>query len=177
MSKALRQSATSVRPPRRTSRALPVRPYVPGEGPHPRDISTPAQPYRPFNLGLGWAHDERVIHGIELIEQGYFWWAHEVMEHRWKGLARGTPYRDHCQSLIQVAAALLLGHMGRYASAMRLIQRSHHRMSGIRHATERPVYGVDWPVVLARTTEVVEGRRAHLGAILEPHVRIDGVEG
>lgn len=177
MSKALGPSATSVRPPRRTSRALPVQPYVPGEGPHPRNITMSAQPYRPFDVGLGWAHDERLIHGIELIEQGYFWWAHEVMEHRWKALSRGTPYRDHCQSLIQVAAALLLGHMGRDTAAMRLIQRSHRRMSVIPDAMQRPVYGVDWPVVLAHTTEVVEGRRAHLGAILEPHVRIYGAEG
>ncbi|WP_213545720.1 DUF309 domain-containing protein [Vannielia litorea] len=57
--------------------------------------------------------------GLDWIDAGYFWEAHEVLEPVWMALPDG-PARTGVQALIQLANAGLKARMARPAAALRL---------------------------------------------------------
>lgn len=60
--------------------------------------------------------------GLALLEDGYFWEAHELLEPVWMALPTGTPEREMAQALIQLANACLKREMGRPRAVLRLCQ-------------------------------------------------------
>ena len=62
--------------------------------------------------------------GLELLEAGFYWEAHEVLEPVWMNARANTPERHFVQALIQLANAALKLLMQRPGAATRLIDIS-----------------------------------------------------
>lgn len=58
--------------------------------------------------------------GLDYLETGLFWEAHEVLEPVWMALPQGSETRDFVQALIQLANAALKQQMGRPKASLRL---------------------------------------------------------
>ncbi len=107
---------------RRSSLALPGRAYIPQQNErHAEDafdaIRARADPVTSSRTAL---HNIAWLHGLDLIETGFYWEAHEVLEAVWLNAAPGTPERVVVQALIQLANAALKQVMGWQKAALRL---------------------------------------------------------
>ncbi len=96
--------------------AAPDYAYVPGQ--------TPRHPEGAFDAVRATAEAEPLASealrtGIDWIDAGYFWEAHEVLEPVWLALPDG-PARTGVQALIQLANAGLKARMDRPPAALRL---------------------------------------------------------
>lgn len=60
------------------------------------------------------------VAGLQLIDEGFFWEAHEVLEPVWMALDEGSAERRLVQGLIQIANGELKAAMGRPKAALRL---------------------------------------------------------
>lgn len=96
---------------------LPGHRYIPGEtARHPEgafDEMRAAAPERGAE-GLAWAH------GLRLLEEGFYWEAHEVLEAVWLALPPNAADRVMTQAVIQIANAGLKLLMKRPKAALRL---------------------------------------------------------
>ena len=135
---------------------LPAYAFVPGLQPHPmkgagghRHLADggPAEP-----PGLQWWAGWRFLHGLDLLDHGYLWEAHEVLEHLWLADPDDAQRRALLQGLIQAAAAALTLHLGRAEAAARLAGRSAARL----RAALPGVPGLEG-AALAALAERVEG--------------------
>lgn len=142
-------------PPRRApGLPLPAYAFVPGLQPHPMkgigghrhlaDGGPPEAPDRPW--WAGW----RFAHGLDLLDQGYPWEAHEVLEHLWLADPDDAQRRALLQGLIQAAAAVLTLHLGRAEAGARLAERSAARL----RAAEPGVPGLEGPALRALADRV-----------------------
>ena len=70
--------------------------------------------------------------GLDLLETGFYWEAHEVLEPVWMNAPANAPERFLVQSLIQLANAALKQKMARPNAALRLcaIARDHLGRAG-----------------------------------------------
>lgn len=59
--------------------------------------------------------------GLQFLDAGYYWEAHEVLEPVWMALAEGSVERRFVQGLIQLANGRLKLRMGRLKAALRLV--------------------------------------------------------
>ncbi|MCP4806768.1 MAG: DUF309 domain-containing protein [Proteobacteria bacterium] len=132
-------------PRRRVAEPLPPYRYVPGWNPHPfrhvgghmyTDGSAPAE--APWDPDGAWQRDERWLYGLDLLDQRYWWEAHEALEALWHHAPPGA-VRDLLQGLIQTAAHRLKRHMGHTRAAGTLADRARARLT-----TVRSVYGGAW---------------------------------
>ena len=75
--------------------------------------------------------------GLDLLETGFYWEAHEVLEPVWMNAPGNAPERFLVQSLIQLANAALKQKMNRPKAALRLcaIARDHLDRAGSDDAT------------------------------------------
>ena len=133
------QRYTEIPPPspvcsRVCQRPLPPYRYVPGIHPHPtRD----PQGHRTGAVGL--TTEEQWRYGIDLFNARYYFEAHEAWEHVWRTTVRGSPEFRALKGLIQIAASLLVLHLGRFAASRILATRG---VGNLRTAsTCRPVVG------------------------------------
>lgn len=67
-----------------------------------------------------WHVSASYLFAIDLLNDGYFWEAHEELEGLWLGAGRATPIGRFLQGLIQAAAALLKLDAGNLESAGKL---------------------------------------------------------
>lgn len=97
---------------------LPSHRYVPGRTPRHAEGA-----FEVFHTSVGAGPLEQSLAwraGWFLIERGYFWEAHEVLEPVWMALPPNAPERRFVQAVIQVANAALKLEMGRPRAALRL---------------------------------------------------------
>jgi predicted metal-dependent hydrolase len=89
--------------------------------------------------------------GIESFNAGRYFEAHEAWEEEWLRAPAG-PWRDGCQGLIQVAAALHHAARGNARGAVRLLDRAGERLRRISPS----LLGVDLDALLSEVAELRE---------------------
>jgi 8-oxo-dGTP diphosphatase len=97
----------------------------------------------PIDVTAPWWRWDAWWEGLDRFEQRYLWEAHEVWEGLWRALPRDDPRRPLVQAMIELAAALLVAHLGRDVSAGMLAERATARWEGVRAALGARVLGVD----------------------------------
>lgn len=102
-------------PPRLVDDALPSVRYLPGASPHPGHAA-------PLPI------QEAFVAGIDRYNQRYYWEAHELWETAWRAVRADAALASLLQGLIQLAAAIITHHLGRPASAARLLERAIGRL-------------------------------------------------
>ena len=113
--------------------ALPAHRYVPGLQPHPhkgvgghRHLADGGPP---VELGAPWWAGWRFVHGLDLLDHGYLWEAHEALEALWVADRDDLARRALLGGLIQTAAASLCAHLERPEAAARLAARAAAQLS------------------------------------------------
>ena len=119
-------------------RPLPAYAYLPGRGPHPRrhpeghaygSAEPTATPIRPAQ----WRTSEAWLRGVDLLNHGYPWEAHESWEALWNAARnRGDDVQaDFVQGLIQCAAAVVKARVGNDTGVDRLTAKGLARLSRV----------------------------------------------
>ena len=124
-------------PPRYTDRAFPAYRYVPGKAPHPtRDPeghSYNKRPPEPAKFEPGqWQSCDEYLYGIDLLNHGYWWEAHETLESIWVAAGRQTETGLFIQGLIQIAVAHLKMYQGFNNVAVRMAKEGLDKMKQIK---------------------------------------------
>ena len=111
---------------RYSSRPFPAYRHRPGVTPHPvRDADGHSYKKETSSTAIDegdWHTADTYLFAIDLINNGYFWEAHEELEGLWLGTGRDTPIGQFLQGIIQAAAALLKLDVGKIESANKLAQ-------------------------------------------------------
>lgn len=128
-------------------RARNARPRDASGRPLPPDAQGEAQ--LPDDAELG--PDETLREAQRLLDEGYPFYAHEVLEAAWK--AAGAPERDLWQGLAQLAVGLTHVQRDNPTGASALLRRGAGRIEP--YARQRP-YGLDVAALAARATELAE---------------------
>lgn len=143
-------------PPRRVATPLPAYRYVPGLNPHPfrhtgghlyTDGSAPVEP--PWDATQPWERDPAWLYALDLLDQRYWWEAHEALEALWHQAPDGL-LREGIQGLIQAGASWLKSHMGHHRAASTLGGRARQRLGRVRDEVGASWRGVDLDRVLAQ---------------------------
>lgn len=101
--------------------------------------------------------------GIACFNAGRYFEAHEAWEEEWLRAPAG-PWRDGCQGLIQVAAALHHATRGNGRGAVRLLDRAGERLRRIPPS----LLGIDLDALLSELAEVRERFARDPSAVLDP---------
>jgi len=108
---------------------MPPPPYahIPGANArHPEDLFDPVKELAPpETLDQNAAENQAWIYGLILIEQGFHWEAHEVLETVWMRAAPNSRERHLVQGIIHIANSALKHKMGRPEAAARLDVLAH----------------------------------------------------
>ena len=105
-------------PLRLSEQTLPPYRYVLGLQPHPlRDPNGHGMNARGLSADATWRY------GVDLFNARYYWEAHEAWESLWADARRDSATAEAIKGLIQVAASLLVLHLGREAATRKLAQR------------------------------------------------------
>ena len=110
--------------------ALPQGRYVPGQSARPA-AGTFAQVVRhtpPVTTSATAQTNRAWLYGIDLINAGYYWEAHEVLEPVWLRARLNSRERALVQGMIQLANAALKVKMGRPAAALRLLDMARRHL-------------------------------------------------
>jgi len=110
-------------------RTLPPYSYVPGEYPHPhRDPDGHSHGVDVGELNVltesAWRECESYPWGVDLLNAGYYWEAHEAWEQAWIRVGRAGPIADFLKALIKLAAAGVKAREGREPGVRRHALRS-----------------------------------------------------
>ncbi len=146
---------------------LPSYAYVRGKHPHPiRDPAGHSPGTRPtFRIGLDpdrWEDFRPYLYGIDLLNRGYYWEAHEAWEGLWHACGRSGRMADFLKALIALAAAGVKLREGRERGVRRHAARAQalfEQVAGELGAAETHYLGLD-PRVLARFASELAGTRA-----------------
>ena len=113
-------------PTRYTSRPFPAYRHRPGLTPHPvRDPDGHSYEKTSANETVdedSWFTSETYLFAIDLLNDGYYWEAHEELEGLWLTAGRDSPIGRFLQGIIQLAAALLKLEAGKTQSATKLCE-------------------------------------------------------
>ena len=118
---------------RYSSRPFPSYRFIPGLAPHPtRDpeghsYNQEPDPLKSFDPDK-WHSCEEYLFGIDLLNHGYWWEAHEALEAVWAAAGRRTNTGFFVQGLIQVAVAHLKKFQGLHDVAARMAQTGLKKM-------------------------------------------------
>ena len=109
---------------RYSTRPFPAYAYVPGRMPHPtRDPEGHSYNQHPEDPDVfstsDWQHCDAYLYGIDLLNHGYWWEAHESLEAVWHAAGRTTETGLFIQGLIQIAVA----HLKKYQGFMKVARR------------------------------------------------------
>ena len=121
-------------PPRyQPSRALPVRPYLPGRDPlAARPMRDDAPVASAYPLEQTWADNAEYLWGVDLYNNGFFWEAHEAWEGLWRAAPPESLPRCFLQGLIQCAAASLKAAVDDRSACVHLAERGLERLERVR---------------------------------------------
>lgn len=113
---------------------LPDHRYVPGRtARHPEGAFDWIRDQAPAEtLGAGARANAPWRYGLRLLNAGFYWEAHEVLEPVWMNAAPNSVERAATQAVIQLANAALKRDMGKPRAALRLcaIAEDHGRDAG-----------------------------------------------
>ena len=101
---------------------LPTYKHQPGVNPRPTDgfLESIAE-QAPANISSDNASSNEVwLYGLRLIEEGYYWEAHEILEPVWFNAKPNSRERFFIQGIIQFANATLKAEMRKPKAALRL---------------------------------------------------------
>lgn len=145
---------------------LPAYRYVPGRTPHP------VRDRRGHSFGKAervdvldperWRDCETYLFGVDLLNLGYWWEAHEALEGLWRAAGRESELGSLLQGLILVAAALLKHSMGSEGPARHLAARGCEKL---RRAPEG-LLGIDGRDLAHQVEAHLVGRRREPPAII-----------
>ncbi len=129
---------------------LPPYRYVPGLHPHPlRPGGHAVHAERaPLDVTAPWWQWEAWWEGLDRFDQHYLWEAHEAWEVLWRALPREDARRGLVQGMIELAASLLVTHLGRDGSAAMLLDRATARLGQARVGLGARTLGVDLDALL-----------------------------
>lgn len=99
-------------------------------------------------------------YGLQLLADGYYWEAHELLEPVWYNAAPNSRHRLLVQGVIQLANACLKAELGRHKAAMRLAAIARVHFVDAAAAGPGTVMGIDPAVALA----VVDALERDIGA-------------
>lgn len=107
---------------RRSGLPLPERVYIPQQNTrHPDGAFDPVRAQAdPITRSENASRNIAWLHGLDLLESGFYWEAHEVLEAVWLNAPPNTPERTLVQGVIQLANAALKHRMKRRKAALRL---------------------------------------------------------
>lgn len=87
--------------------------------------------------------DAAIAYGLMLLQEGFYWEAHEALEPVWTAARPNSVEKRALQALIQFANARLKIEMGRKRAALRLL--THARRLANEGAGElEPLVSADW---------------------------------
>jgi len=121
----------------------PSHAYIPGKNErHPEDafedIRASAKPgATPEQLSASAAF----THGMQYLENGYYWEAHEVLEPVWMALPTDSGERQFVQGIIQLANALLKQEMERPRAVLKLCRIARELLAPAIHGELMGVEG------------------------------------
>ena len=131
---------------RLTRRSLPPYSYVPGQFPHPRShpqghsFGKPEPDVDSF-APEAWKTCDEYLFGCDLLNQSFYWEAHEQWEAVWLSLGRSGVVADLMKGLIKIAAmgvkarqANVIGFERHKARAVQLfcaVREKHSRLAGL----------------------------------------------
>ncbi|MHC4263633.1 MAG: DUF309 domain-containing protein [Planctomycetota bacterium] len=116
------------------------------------EVPLPDAPYRPgtedrrpelpeLSDADPWPRSAVVRFGLDLLNHGFPWEAHEVWERPWRARRTTDPAgAELLQTLIQLAAARVLARDGRTTGARRVVERALAHLAASR--TEAPRFGL-----------------------------------
>ena len=110
---------------------LPDHAHIPGQNARPPDdafAAIKAQALNPTTSATA-AQNRAFQAGLDLLENGFYWEAHEVLEAVWMNAPANTPERHLVQALIQLANAALKHRMGRPKAVARLTAITRNLLS------------------------------------------------
>lgn len=120
------------------STRYPGHAYVPGKTPRHAEGAFDAV-RSTAKTGMG-AEDligsEAFETGLDFLQNGFYWEAHEVLEPVWLALPEQAPERSVVQGIIQLANAQLKIEMGRPKAALRLCNISEALLGGGGHSPD-----------------------------------------
>lgn len=110
---------------------LPERPFLPGTGmPRPTGESLLADDAG-AELPNDWPTSPAFLFGVDLLNAGYYWEAHEQWEGLWKTAAQQSAERAVLQGLIQAAASMLKAKLEQRGGAISLaMSANEHLLAG-----------------------------------------------
>lgn len=164
-----RRSASAVPslPSRRCTRPLPEHRHIPGTNPrHPegafdavRSLADDVTASATATGNAAW------LYGLDLLEAGFYWESHEVLEPVWMNAPPNSAERHLVQAVIQLANAGLKQVMGRDRAALRLCRICDDLLDRIGEAGPDLIMGLE--IVAVRTAIARLRRDVEAGRIGE----------
>jgi len=148
--------------PRYTQVPFPPYSFVPGRYPHPHNspmghrFHVAAIMDRPVELlpPALWRESTPYLVGCDLYNHAFWWEAHEAWEALWRLTDRSGSQGQFFKTLIQVAAAHLVLHMGNASAANALLARAERGVRRTRAALQTlPFMGLhldEWMLAVRR---------------------------
>ncbi|MCH2115742.1 MAG: DUF309 domain-containing protein [Pirellulales bacterium] len=155
--------------PHYTNRQFPPYSYVPGAAPHP--VSDPAGHMfgktheTPLPLvPESWQQSPDYLYGIDLLNHGYYWEAHEAWETLWLVAGRQGRVADFLKGLIKLAAAGVKAREGNSRGVERHCLRAIDLLQSVqtRPGAPRNYCGVNLPAVIEQVSELARNASAGL---------------
>jgi hypothetical protein len=112
----------------------------------------------PIAAGQGPAANPAWIYGLQLLNAGYFWEAHEVLEPVWMNATPNSRERHLVQALIHLANAALKLKMGRRQAAGRIAALASESLGRAFARNAVPLLGLKVDDVSAAVAAVAAGR-------------------
>lgn len=93
------------------------------------------------------------LYGLRLIEHGYFWEAHEILESVWMRASPNSRERQLVQGIIHIANAALKQTMARPGAAKRLYLLAQNCvLEAFPGRRKAPLMGLEFETLLSATT-------------------------
>ena len=139
---------------------LPKAAHIPGQTPRPPEGFLDEVIAQAPALTLdAEAYRNPVWHyGLILIEHGFFWEAHEVLEPVWSNAAPNGRERFLVQAVIHIANGALKLRMNRPKAASRLADLARDHLDRAFEGHAGPLMGIDRSKVAAAAAAIAEGR-------------------
>ena len=151
---------------------FPDRPYRPGEGPHPKTWAAPTPPPPPLTHA-GFAGHEEFLFGVDLLNHGFDWEAHEAWEDIWRVTPKGSPERLLLQGLIQVAAAKVKRTADARRESLGLAERATEKLRRAAEGGPEVLCGI----VVSPFADAVDGWAREWGETGALVLEVQGVGG
>jgi hypothetical protein len=97
-------------------------------------------------------------YGLRLLNAGFYWEAHEVLEPVWLNAAPNSRERQLVQAVIHLANGLLKQAMGRPGACLRLAELCRGAFAGAFPSGPGRLMGIDYADAVSAVDALVQGR-------------------